>query len=412
VFILADDLGWRDLGVYDSRLYETPAIDRLANQGIRFTQAYTAAHICSPTRASILTGKHPARINVTDWIPGWEKPNAKLQVPDWTQKLEQSHTTIGEHLQNAGYATAWFGKWHLGAWGAQNHGFDAGKQDWDLNKKKDPDDPKGVYTLTEQAIEFMDRQKNRPFFVTLSHYAPHTPVRANPEVVGQYKKRKRQLDDLRQTNARYAGMIHALDRSVGDLLTYLEDANLRDNTLVIFYSDNGALEKKSDNDPLRAGKATVYEGGIRVPLIIRWPGHVPADAVSHEMVSSVDLLPTFLELADAAEPDPKVDGVSLVDVITEGQTLSRDTLYWHYPHYHKMKPGGAIRQGRYKLIQFFEDGRLELYDLKSDLGERNNLTKEKPQLTRELLSELRAWRDEVNAQMPESNPEYDPEKAP
>ncbi|MBC2593674.1 sulfatase [Ruficoccus amylovorans] len=402
--ILVDDLGYADLTCYGSDLYQTPNVDAFAQESIRFTNAYTAAPICSPTRASIVTGKHPARLHLTDWIPGHKHENTKLLVPDWQKSLPKTEKTIGNLLREQGYATAWFGKWHLhGA--TQDFGFDAGEQDWALNEGKSQNDPKGVFQLTEQALDFINHTGDKPFFVCVSHYTVHTPVRFNNDVKKKYDALV--TPENKQQNTRYAAMVEAMDDSIGLLLEGLEKSGKAGNTIVIFYSDNGGLEKLTSNAPMRAGKATLYEGGIRVPMIVRMPDGAGAGTVSDEIVTSTDLLPTFLDIAGAPEKSPAdVDGVSLLSMWSKGEELDREEIYWHYPHYHITNPAGAVRKDNYKLIEYFEDGKLELYDLEIDPSETKNLADKMPEKTQELLNDLRVWREEVGAQMMSANPNY------
>ena len=408
VFILADDMGYMDLGCNGSDLYRTPNIDKLAAQGTRFTSFRTAAHVCSPTRGSILTGKYPARTHVTDFLRGHPKPFAKLLVPEWRYGLEpEKDTTIASVLKGQGYATAWLGKWHAGS-GAQNFGFDAGNQDWKENTKDDPKDPKGVFTLNKEAFDFISANKQKPFFVALSHYSVHGPIRFEPGLRDDYQK----LIDAkkpRQTNAGYAAMVEALDASVGQVLDFLEKEKLADNTLVIFTSDNGGELNFTNNAPLRAGKGTLYEGGIRVPMIARWPGHVPAGATSDAKLCSIDFLPTFAGLAGAAVPE-NVDGVDVTASLEGKGAPARDALYWHYPHYHAERPSGAIIKGDLKLIEWFETGKTELFDVKADPDEKTDLASQSPDKAKELLADLKSWREKVGAQMMEENPAYDPAK--
>lgn len=402
LMILVDDMGYSDLGCYGSKIYQTPHIDQLAAQGLRFTDAYAAAHICSPSRAAILTGKYPARLHLTDWIPGHVKKGQKLLIPDWTKELDDAEVTIGESLKRAGYATAWFGKWHVGGQNrARGQGFDAGDQDWDLNSKKDEADPKGVFTLNQQAIEFMKDTGDKPFFVCVSHYAVHTPVRFDNKLKKQYEKKG--IPD--EFNAGYCAMIEVLDESVGRLLGWLEGSGLAQNTLVMFYSDNGGLTKYTNNTPLREGKGTLYEGGTRVPLIARWPGVIQPGTKTSEMVSGIDLLPTFTEIGGAPPPEG-IDGISLRSMLAERKPLGRDTLYWHYPHYHQGMPGSSIRRGNYKLIEFFESGQSELYNLSNDLSEKVDLSAKMPEKRAEMLADLAAWRKKVGAQMMHPNPDF------
>ncbi|QDT52432.1 Choline-sulfatase [Caulifigura coniformis] len=403
LLILTDDLGHRDLSCYGSDLYRTPHLDRLAEQGTRFTHAYTAAPVCSPTRASIMTGKFPARVRLTDWLTGHVKPHAKLRIPDWTTRLPEAEITIAEVLKPQGYATAWFGKWHLGE-GAQAHGFDAGKEDWEQNRKKDQQDPKGVFTLNREAIAFLDENKERPFFLTVSHYSPHGPVRFEDSLKDEYQATVDRRSP-RQSNAGYAAMIEALDTSIGQLLAALEERGLAGNTLVLFSSDNGGELNFTNNAPLRDGKGTLYEGGVRVPLIARWPGHVPAGKISDQVVCSIDFLPTFAALAGAQVPDD-VDGLDISDVLTGKSTPPRDTLCWHYPHYHRSTPCGAILKGDWKLIEWYEDGSTALFKLDEDPYEQRDLSATQPEKKAELLAELDRWRKSIGAQMPTPNPDF------
>jgi len=406
VFILADDMGYMDLGSYGSDLYRTPNLDKLAAQGTRFTSFRTAAHVCSPTRGSILTGKYPARTHLTDFLRGHQKPYAKLLVPEWKYGLVPGEDkTIGETLKSAGYATAWLGKWHAGD-GARNFGFDAGSQSWELNRKDDPADQKGVYTLNKEAFDFISANKGKPFFVALSHYSVHGPVRFKTELRDEYQKI---IDGRkpRQTNAGYAAMVEDLDNSVGQLLEFLEKEKLAENTLVVFTSDNGGEASYTNNAPLRGRKGTLYEGGILVPFIARWPGHVPAAATSDAKFSTIDLLPTFAALAGTAAPEG-VDGIDVTATLEGKSAPARDALYWHYPHYHAERPSGAIIKGDLKLIEWFETGRTELFDLKADPNETTDLAATRADKATELLSDLKAWREKVGAQMMKENPAYDP----
>ncbi|RYD74776.1 MAG: DUF4976 domain-containing protein, partial [Verrucomicrobiaceae bacterium] len=407
VFIFVDDMGATDLGCYGSDLYRTPNIDRLAREGVRFTQAYAAAHVCSPTRASLLTGKYPARVRLTDFLKGHKRPFAKLNVPDWTMGLPEAEISLAEVLKPQGYATAWLGKWHLGA-GAQDHGFEAGNQRWIENTKKDPEDPKGVFTLNKEAFDFMEKHRSQPFFVALSHYSPHGPLRFEPTLMEEYQKI---IDEKkpRQTNASYAAMIEALDASIGQLLDWLDKNNLAENTLVIFCSDNGGELRFTNNAPLRGGKGSLYEGGVRVPLIVRWPGKVQAGSTSETRFCSIDFLPTFAAITGGKVP-AEVDGRDLSAAFTNGAKIDRGTLYWHYPHYHNTKPSGSILKGDWKLIEWFETGETELFHLAVDPSEEKNLAATDSEKKTELLADLNAWRQRIGAQMMSPNPDYDPAK--
>ena len=424
VFFLIDDLGWMDLSCQGSRFYETPHIDRLAAQGMRFTNAYAACPVCSPTRASIMTGKYPARLHVTDWIAGHVRPFAKLRIPDWTQHLPLEEVTIAEALKPAGYATASIGKWHLGgeAYWPDKQGFDlnfAGTHQGQppsyfapYKIQTIPSAPDGEYLtdrLAEEACKFIEKGKDRPFFVYLPHYAVHGPLMAKKETIEKYKAKAKPEDA--QRNATYAAMIQSVDDSVGQVGAKLEALGLADRTVVIFMSDNGGVAGTTSNAPLRAGKGTLYEGGIREPMIVRWPGVVKAGATCDEVVTSVDFFPTILEMAGAtAEGAAGIDGVSIVPLLKQAGRLSREAVYWHYPHYHNTLPGGAVRAGDWKLIEYFEDGRVELYNLKEDLGETKDLAAAMPEKAADLRKKLADWRKSVGAQMPTPNPDYDPAK--
>lgn len=431
ILILIDDMGWSDLGCTGSDLFQTPNIDRLAVQGVRFANAYAACTVCSPTRAAIMTGKYPARLHVTDWIAGHARPKAKLRIPDWTQFLPKEEVTLAAALKPAGYVTVSIGKWHLGplqGHAPTDHGFDTNIAGWHMGQPpsyfapyKIPtlaEGPKGEYLtdrLTDEACAFMEKHKDGPFFIYLPHYCVHTPLQAKEALVKQYKEKV--TPGQRHTNATYAAMIHSLDEGVGRVMAKLDELKLAESTFVVFTSDNGGLLRSTDNKPLRAGKGSAYEGGVRVPLIIRWPGIAPQGAVSDEPVISTDLYPTVLEVAgtagDAAH-NKSVDGTSLVPLLKDPKsTLKRDAIFWHYPHYH---PGGAtpysaVRAGDWRLVEFFEDDRVELYNLRHDAGEAKDLTAEMPDKAAELRKRLHDWRATVDAQLPTPNPNYDP-KAP
>lgn len=430
LMILVDDLGWQDTSIYGSQLYQTPNIDSLAKNGLRFTQAYSAAHICSPTRMSILTGQYPARVKVTDWIPGWSFPHEKYLPPIWNQKgLSHDMTSLGEVMQQQGYKTAWFGKWHVRGLknatnktnykrhkAAQEHGFDAGEQDFSLNGTLNQNDPKGVFQLTNQAIKFIEQQKG-PWFTTISHYSVHTPVHFNPQVKAEYLAND---DPKIKHHAGYAAMLDALDKSVGYLLKYLKESEQLNDTVIVFTSDNGGLDKNdsgqpTDNAPLKNGKATLFEGGIRIPFMVSWPGVVAKDAQSDVLISTIDILPTFAAIAGSSRltTQQKIDGINLLPVITGGQTeTSRDTLFWHYPHYHRQGgPASAIRQGPYKLIESLDTGKLALYNLNEDISERQDLAKENPLLVSQMHKKLENWRTQVTAQSLRVNPNYDKNRA-
>jgi len=424
IFVLVDDMGWTDLGCMGSTFYETPHIDRLASQGMRFTQAYSACTVCSPTRAAVLTGKYPARLHITDWITGHVRPHAKLRVPDWTMYLSPEETTIADALRKAGYATASIGKWHLGGekFYPDRHGFDLNIGGTDKGSPLSyfapyriptlPEGPAGEFLsdrLTTEALTFIERNQDRPFFLYLPHYAVHTPLMAKPEVIEKYKKKIR--PDAPHQHPVYAGLVESVDDSVGRIMKKLEALKLSENTILFFTSDNGGLLRSTSNVPLRAGKGSAYEGGVRVPLIIRWPGVTRPGSTCDVPVISTDFFPTLLAMAGAKDDSQRaVDGESLVPLLRQSGSLRRDAIYWHYPHYH---PGGAIpysaiRRGDFRLIEFFEDNHIELYDLKNDIGEKEDLAAKMPEKAEQLRSRLAAWRNEVGAQLPSSNPDYDP----
>jgi arylsulfatase A-like enzyme len=422
VVVLMDDLGWSDLAGAGSDFYETPNLDRLAREGMRFTQAYSACTVCSPTRASLLTGKYPARLRVTDWIPGHKRPRAKLRVPDWTMHLAHEEVTLAEALRDAGYVAASIGKWHLGGreFFPEAHGFavngggcDRGQPPSYFSPYKIPtlkDGPKGEYLTdreAEEAVRFIEANKDRPFFLYLPHHAVHNPVQAKKELVEKYEKK---APGRHHRKAAYAAMIESADQSVGRILAALEALKIADRTVFVFTSDNGGLLSNTSNAPLRAGKGSAYEGGVRVPLLVRWPAGVKPGSVSDVPVITPDLYPTLLEIGGVARPAKQVvDGASLVPLLRGSGGLSREAIFWHYPHYHPggATPYGAVRQGDWRLVEFFEDDRVELYNLKEDVGESKDLAAALPDRARALRNLLADWRRAVSAQMPTPNPDFD-----
>jgi arylsulfatase A len=429
VLILADDLGWTDLACFGSKLYETPNIDQLARDGMKFTQNYSACTVCSPTRAALLTGKYPARLHITDWIPGQMPENPKLIVPDWTKYLPLEEITIARALKEWGYSTASIGKWHLGGeeYYPDKHGFDiniAGTEKPNTEHYFSPygistlpDGPKGEYVtdrLTTEAIRFMGANQAKPFFLYLPHFAVHLPLQGKQPLVKKYQAKLR--PEMAQNNPVYAAMIDSLDQSVGRIRAELKDLKIEDRTIVIFVSDNGGRVPTTSNLPLRVGKGSCYEGGTRVPMIIDWPGVTRAGSVCDTPVISMDLYPTIAEAAGATDAMKNaMDGVDLAPLLHQSGKLPRDELFWHYPHYQHYQLGGAtpysaIRKGDFKLIEFLDDMRVELYNLRDDIGERHNLAAEMPGKVNELRARLHAWRKEVGAQMPTRNPNYDPTK--
>jgi arylsulfatase A len=436
IVVLADDLGWTDLACYGSDLHETPHLDRLANDGMRFTQSYSACTVCSPTRAALLTGKYPARLRVTDWIPGLMPDNPKLLVPDWTKYLPTTEVTLARLFRERGYVTATIGKWHLGgeAYYPEKHGFDLNIAGTDKAAPPSYHAPWRIPTLeegkageyltdrlAEEAVKFIERTKDRPFFLYLSHFAVHTPIQGRADLVAKYRAKLKA--GLAHANAAYAAMLESLDASVGRVRGKLRELGLDDHTVIIFTSDNGGRVPTTSNRPLRFGKASAYEGGVRVPLIVHWPGVTKPGSVSDTPVITMDLFPTVVELArlrvagsGEAKDAAAGDGVSLAPLLRGTGGLARRELFWHYPHHQHYQlggamPYGAIRSGDFKLIEFFNDMRAELYDLKSDIGEQHDLAGGRPKLVGELRARLHAWRQGIGAQMPTPNPEHDRTKA-
>jgi len=455
VFFLADDLGYRDLGCYGSTFYETPHLDRLASQGARFTNAYAACPVCSPTRAAVLTGRYPTRAGVTDYInpEGRNQPeqwnrNTRLLPAPYKDRLALEEFTLAEAFHAAGYATMHAGKWHLGPEGfyPENQGFDVnrggiehggpygGKRYFSpYNNPRLSDGPPGEHLpdrLASEVARFIGEHRDQPFFVYFPFYSVHTPLMARDDLRKKYEAKRARLGleekfgregerDVRlvQEHAVYAGMVEALDQAVGKVLGALDDLGLSDRTIVVFTSDNGGLSTSegwpTSNYPLRAGKGWLYEGGVREPLLVRWPGAVKPGAVIDDPVISVDFYPTFLEAAGVASPAGRhLDGVSLVGLLKGGPPLPARTLYWHYPHYGNQggAPGGAVREGRWKLVEWFEDQSIELYDLEHDLAEQHNLAGDHPEIAEKLRDKLHAWQRETGAVFPTPNVKYDPSR--
>jgi len=432
ILILADDLGWTDLGVMGSRYYETPHIDRLAARGVMLTSFY-ASQSCRPTRAALMSGQYAPRTGV--YSTGKLSPEKgslvqTLKPPQNTGKLPLDKLTIAQLLKRSGYATGMFGKWHLGRhdeYHPAKRGFDeALVTGWRYTNFRVPPpyvvEPDAYLTdyLTDRALNFVREHKDRPFFLYLPHLAPHGPLDAKPELTERFKAKK---PDGGHHNPVYAAMIYSLDQSVGRIVDEIERLDLSERTLVIFTSDNGGYGGYdvpgttrrvgvTDNHPLRGGKSTLNEGGIRVPLIARWAGRIEAGSRSDTPAIHVDLFPTFLELAGVSRPDGHaLDGESLVPILLDpGSGLQRDAIYWHVPGYSEIHvpepawgitPVSIIRSGQFKLFEFLEDGRLELYDLKRDAGERHDLAAELPDRTAQLQASLAAWRQSIGAAMPE-----------
>lgn len=440
VFLLADDLGWADLGCYGADLHETPHIDRLASEGVRFTQAY-AMSVCTPTRAAILTGKHAARLHMTIWRESSlnreaeaAKSQRRLLPPATIPDLPFGETTIAEKLRAAGYLTFHVGKWHLGdaAHAPEANGFDVNIAGthwgmpatffWPFRGTTSSGEFRyvpglglgkpGEYLtdrLTDEAIKLMDKAGERPFLLNLWFHSVHTPIEGNPRLVEHY--RRKLMPGLRHQNPDYAAMVHSLDENVGRVLAHLRTRGLGERTLVVFASDNGGYvnpfkgRQVTDNTPLRSGKGSLYEGGIRVPLVVRPPEPPVRGTICRTPVICMDLFRTFVELA-GADAETGTDSLSLVPLLQNPDaTLQRDALFFHYPHYYPTTtPVSAVRQGNLKLLEYHEDKRVELYDLLDDPGEQKNLATNRPDDVARLRTRLHSWQREVGAQTPSSNP--------
>ena len=442
LLIVADDLGWRDIRCYGNDLVETPNLDQLANEGIRFSNAYASCTVCSPTRAALLTGKNPVTVNITDYIPGKQfernsrgiTPTEKLLVPEFNHELPLQDTTLAEILKTAGYTTISIGKWHLGGEGylPVNQGFDiniagnhkgmppsyyypytAERFNFEITHLELNDD--SLYLtdrLGNEAVQFIHDHAEEKFFMYLPFYTVHTPWEGRPDLVEKYTEVVENNNDSISRDPHFLAMIESLDQNVGKVLNALERNHLAENTLVIFVSDNGGLFIKRDdqvfgswNYPLRGGKGTLYEGGLRVPTILRWPGNIKPGQVSDELMISTDILPTILEAVN--QPiNLQTEGVSLWQHVTAEQPVEREKFFWHYPHYHRTKPGSVIRDGDYKCIYYYEDERIELYNLKNDPGETNNLAGKMPEKSEKLKAQLDSWLKLNHANFPKSNSNY------
>lgn len=427
VFIMADDLGYTDVAVNGSRYYETPNIDRLAGQGTRFTRYYHCQN-CQPTRAALMSGQYGTRTGVftvgsVDRFAWWKR---SLRPPENVTKLPLDRTTVAQALRQAGYATGMFGKWHLGEQGEHHparRGFDeaivSDGRHFDFATNPKTDVPKGAYLadfLTDRAVDFIRRKKDAPFFLYLPHFGVHSPYQAKPELIAKFKAKPGVAG---HDNATYAAMIASVDESVGRVMAVLDELKLADNTVLIFTSDNGGVGgyvreglKKSgdvtDNAPLRSGKGSLYEGGTRVPFIVRWPGATKPGAVCEVPATHVDIFPTFLALAGGEKPKQPLDGESLVPLFRDTSAkLTRDAIFAHNPGYlgagadtFRTTPVSTITSGDWKLMEFFEDSRLELYNLRDDIGETKNLATSQPDKARELHAKLIAWRKDTGAKLP------------
>ncbi len=446
VLVYIDDFGWRDTGFNGSKFYETPNMDRIANEGINFTNAYANAPNCAPSRACLMSGFYSPRhgiYTVGNSDRGKAKERKLIPIQNKTI-LHSQQTTLAESIRSGGYSTAFLGKWHLGDGdeGPLMQGFDKnfGGLEWGHPKTyfspyRNPylqDGPKGEY-LTDRLTDEADRfirdhlnaetkdQPTKPFFVCLSHYAVHTPIQAKPEIAERYQA-KAVVDS--QTNAKYAAMIDSVDQGIGKLMSTIKELGIEENTLIILYSDNGGLGKVTDNTPLRGSKGMVYEGGIRVPLSMRWPGVIPKGAICDTPVIGIDLFPTLSNLAGGkAKTQHPLDGEDIFPLMQQKGALERDAIFWHFPAYlqgtyrgahngdkfFRTRPAGAIRSGDWKLIEYFEDDSVELFNLRTDLGEKNDLSKSNLKKRDELYGKLKRWQKETNAPIPTKlNPRYDP----
>ncbi|MCP3918963.1 MAG: sulfatase [bacterium] len=425
LFLLIDDLGWPDLGCYGHAFHETPVIDSLARQGVRLSDFYAATPVCSSTRSTIQSGQYSARTAVTDFIPGHWRPFEKLVVPPIEHRLKAGVQTPGNALKAAGYTTGYFGKWHLGD-GAElapdQHGYQVTERqlgrEFQESRGGATRGPKSIDFLTDAALHFIEEHHDAPFFLTLSHYAVHIPVEGRPATIQKYRDKERPAAGV--NHPIYAAMTEDLDSSIGKLLAKLEELGIAENTVVVFTSDNGGLrtiftgvgEVVSTNAPLRGEKGTLYEGGIRVPMIVRWPGVIPAGATCSTAATTADLLPTFCAMAGAELPQQPIDGASLLPLLREpAAELDRSSIYFHYPHYHHSRPAGAIRSGPWKLIEFFDTDELELFHVGDDIGEVDNLVERHPGRARQMQRELAEWRKATGARMPTVNPKYDATRA-
>ncbi len=452
VFFLVDDLGQRDLGVYGSTFYETPWIDRLAREGARFTDAYAASPVCSPTRASILTGLWPQRTGITDYIghanrPGQWKRNTKLLNAPYVDRLNLDAWVLAKALKGAGYATFFAGKWHLGPEGfwPEDQGFDINRGGTERGRPDGAaryfspygnprlaDGPLGEHLparLAQETTKFLSGHRDRPFFAFFSFYSVHTPLVTREDLRLKYEEKRRRLGlvarwgreherDVRlvQEHAVYAGMVEAVDEAVGVVLAALDEHGLRERTIVIFTSDNGGVSTSegwpTSNMPLRAGKGWIYEGGIRVPLIVRWPGVSRPGSIVQAPVSSPDFFPTLAAAAGVQlSPGRSCDGSDLAPLL-RGDVAPERALFWHYPHYGVQggAPAAAIRRGNWKLIEWMEGDRVELFNVVKDPGERDDRVALEPDRVALLQTELRTWQQQVGAKFPLPNPNYDPSK--
>ncbi len=453
LFIVADDLGWRDLGVEGSAFYETPNIDRLARSGRRFARGYATCQVCSPSRASLMTGKYPVRSGITTYIgdragEAWKR-NTRLVPPQYTRALPAAELTVAEAFRDAGYATSYAGKWHLGGDGStpEDHGFDLnrGGRHWGTppggffspyRNSKLPDGPPGEWLplrLGRETAEFIRQDRTQPFFACLAFYSVHAPIQTPEPVWRKYRDKaaatiptpdhRFQIDrtlPVRQVQDHpvYAGMVEGMDRAVGIVLQTLDELGLTDETIVCFTSDNGGVSagdgKATSNLPLRGGKGRQWEGGLRVPFHIAWPGKIAAGLESNVPVTGADFFPTLLELAGIdPEPAPSFDGTSLAPLLLQGTPPPDRPLFWHYPHYGNQggEPSSIIQAEGWKLIRYHEDNRVELYDLSSDPGESTDVARNHPERVADLQARLSGWLEATDARFGSPNPAFSENEA-
>lgn len=426
VFILADDMGWNQVGYNGTTFYETPNVDRIAAEGLIFSNAYSANPVCSPTRASIMTGKNPARLHLTNYIPGNPYPYAKLTTPVIIDGLPLAEVTLAELFKAHGYVTGHFGKWHLNADKNYVPGRpkDPGSQGFDevftsVKPTEDADpssDAHHAVEITERTLKFIEENRDHPFFAYVAHHVVHRPIMEKPALVSKYEAKPGSGDPV--NNPIMGAMIETMDNGIGRILAKLDELGLTGKTIVVFYSDNGGFEQLQDQAPFRGGKAMVFEGGIRVPLAVKWPGVIAPGSSCDDMVISDDFFPTFAGILGEESPGG-LDGTSLLPLWKGEGHLQRNTLYFHYPHYHHQGylPAGAIREGDYKLIEWFEESiygegdAYDLYNLAEDRGEENDLSGEMPEKVKEMAAKLKTWREETGAQEMMINDHYDPARA-
>lgn len=450
VFFLADDLGWRDLSNEGSTFYESPHIDRIANEGMKFTRGYATCQVCSPSRASLMTGKYPARLNITDWIGAAEgeqwKRNTKLLPATYNHALPHDDISMAEAFREAGYRTFFAGKWHLGGEGSlpTDHGFEfnvgghhrgspPGGYFSPYTNPQMKSGPKGELLplrLGRETVKFIEKHKDEPFFAYLSFYSVHGPIQSTEALWNKYREKaiKQGLPESRfiidrtspvrqvQDNPLYAGMVESMDDAVGMVLETLDRLKLTEKTVIVFTSDNGGVSagdgKATSNLPLRGGKGRQWEGGIREPFYIKWPGTVASGATCDTPVIGTDFYPTLLEIAGlSARSNQHVDGVSLVPLL-KGQDIAHRSLFWHYPHYGNQggEPSSIISHGKWKLIHYYEDGRKELYDIDGDVSEQTDVASDFPEVVEKLSRDLQSWLGEVDARKPTTNPNFDAAK--